>query len=84
MPRESFVRLIYNSYNPLNCRWHDLNQGGIHPRAAHSAVYISEVDALYVFGGYDLNNILGDLVIFRFNSSMWYDQNDNVIGNTYI
>lgn len=59
-------------------------QGGIHPRAAHSAVYISEVDSLYVFGGYDLNNILGDLVIFRFNSSTWYDQDDNVIGNKYI
>lgn len=65
----------------LNFRWHDLYQGGIYPRAAHSVVYISEVDSLYVFGGYDLNNILGDLVVFRFNSSMWYDQNDNIIGN---
>lgn len=65
----------------LNFRWHDLYQGGISPRAAHSVVYISEVDSLYVFGGYDLNNILGDLVVFRFNNSMWYDQNDNIIGN---
>lgn len=47
-------------------------------------MYISEVDSLYVFGGYDLNNIRGDLVVFRFNTSMWYDQNDNVIGNLFI
>lgn len=65
----------------IYCRWHNLYQGGIHPRAAHSAVYISEVDSLYVFGGYDLNNILGDLVVFRFNTSLWYDQQDNIIGN---
>jgi len=68
----------------LNFRWHDLYHGGIHPRAAHSAVYIPEADSLYVFGGYDLNNILGDLVVFRFNTSMWYDQNDNIIGNIFI
>jgi len=61
-----------------------LYQGGIHPRAAHSAVYISEVDSLYIFGGYDLNNILGDLVVFRFNTSMWYDRNDNVIGKIFL
>lgn len=47
-------------------------------------MYISETDSFYVFGGYDLNNILGDLVVFRFNSSMWYDQNDNVIGNIFV
>jgi len=68
-----------NSSDSTGNRWHDLYQGGIHPRAAHSAVYISEVDSLYIFGGYDLNNILGDLVVFRFNTSMWYDRNDNVI-----
>lgn len=56
-------------------------QGGIQARVAHSAVYISETDSLYVFGGYDLNNVFGDLVVFRFNTSTWYDSNDNVIGN---
>lgn len=68
----------------LNIRWHNLYQGGIHPRVAHSTVYISEVDSLYVFGGYDLNNILGDLVVFRFNTSMWYDENENIIGKLLI
>ncbi|XP_050427055.1 multiple epidermal growth factor-like domains protein 8 [Adelges cooleyi] len=68
-----------NSTDSTGNRWHDLYQGGIHPRVAHSAVYISETDSLYVFGGYNLNNILGDLVVFHFNTSMWYDHNDNVI-----
>lgn len=47
-------------------------------------MYIADVDSLYVFGGYDLNQILGDLVVFRFNTSMWYDQNDNIIGIIFI
>lgn len=74
----------YDFHHLLNFRWHTLYQGGIHPRTAHSAVYISEADSLYIFGGYDLNNILGDLVVFRFNTSMWYDRNDNVIGNIIV
>lgn len=65
-------------------RWHNIYQGGIHPRAAHSAVYISESDSLYVFGGYDLNSVLGDLVIFQFNTSMWYDHNYTIIGIIFI
>lgn len=36
---------------------------GMTPRAAHSAVYIAETDALYVFGGYDLNKVLGALQV---------------------
>lgn len=48
-------------------------------RAAHSAVYINDTDALYVFGGYDLNSVLGDLVIFRFNNSQWEDEEGKII-----
>lgn len=49
-------------------------QGGLSPRAAHTAVYINETDSLYVFGGYDLNNVLGALQIYRFNKSAWEDE----------
>lgn len=49
------------------------------PRAAHAAIYLNETDALYVFGGYDLNSVLGDLLIFRFNLSQWEDEEGNLI-----
>lgn len=54
-------------------------QDGVTARASHSAVYINETDSLYVFGGYDLNTILGDLVIFRFNHSQWEDEDGKTI-----
>lgn len=60
-------------------RWHWLYEGGLTPRAAHSAIYSSETDSLYVFGGYDLNHILGDLMVFRFNTSNWEDENGTPI-----
>lgn len=40
-------------------------QGGLSPRAAHTAVYVTETDALYIFGGYDLNNVLGSLQVIQ-------------------
>lgn len=40
-------------------------QGGLSPRAAHTAVYVKATDSLYVFGGYDLNNVLGSLQVFK-------------------
>ena len=62
--------------------WHWLSHSssGLGRRAAHTAVYIRETDSLYVFGGYDLNNILEDLSIYRFNSSTWEDENGNPLG----
>lgn len=35
------------------------------PRAAHTAVYVNHTDSLYVFGGYDLNRVLGLLEVYR-------------------
>lgn len=49
-------------------------------RAAHTVVYISEVDSLYVFGGYDLNYVLGDLEIYRFNTSQWENEHGEILG----
>lgn len=50
------------------------------PRAAHTAVYISETDSLYVFGGYNLNYVLSDLEIYRFSTSQWEDEHGNILG----
>ncbi|XP_067001504.2 multiple epidermal growth factor-like domains protein 8 [Anabrus simplex] len=62
-------------------RWHWLSHSetGLTPRAAHSAVYLNELDSLFVFGGYDLNHVLGDLVVYRFNTSHWEDEQGNVL-----
>ncbi|PSN57394.1 Multiple epidermal growth factor-like domains protein 8 [Blattella germanica] len=60
-------------------KWHWLShsEGGLTPRAAHTAVYLRETDSLFVFGGYNLNNVLGDLEVYRFSSSHWEDENGN-------
>lgn len=52
----------------------------IEARASHSAVYVDDTDALYVFGGFNLNTVLGDLKVYLFNSSQWQDSEGNVLG----
>lgn len=44
------------------------------PRAAHTAVYLDDTDSLYVFGGYDLNNVMSSLQIYRFAKNVWEDE----------
>lgn len=63
-------------------RWHWLShsEGGLRPRAAHTAIYIKETDSLYVFGGYDLNYILSNLEVYRFSTSQWEDEYGNELG----
>ncbi|XP_050307632.1 multiple epidermal growth factor-like domains protein 8 [Anthonomus grandis grandis] len=65
--------------DPIGNRWHFLAQSGegLRPRAAHSAVYVDITDSLYVFGGYDLNNVLADLEVYNFQSSSWRDAEGN-------
>lgn len=46
-----------------NWRWLATDAEGMTPRAAHTAVYLEEHDALYVFGGYDLNNVINSLQV---------------------
>ncbi|XP_050462738.1 multiple epidermal growth factor-like domains protein 8 [Cataglyphis hispanica] len=67
--------------HPEGNRWHWLShsEGGLRPRAAHTAVYVQETDSLYVFGGYDLNYILSDLEVYRFSTSQWEDEYGNVL-----
>lgn len=51
--------------NNVGNQWHYLASAysGLTPRATHSAIYIKETDSLYVYGGYDLNNVLGSLQV---------------------
>ncbi|XP_034236737.1 multiple epidermal growth factor-like domains protein 8 [Thrips palmi] len=67
--------------DPEGNRWHLLShsEGGFTARAAHSAVYLRETDSLYVFGGFDLNNVLGDLVVYQFKLSQWEDESGKQI-----
>ncbi|XP_021929069.1 multiple epidermal growth factor-like domains protein 8 [Zootermopsis nevadensis] len=65
-------------------KWHWLSHsdGGLTPRAAHTAVYHKETDSLFVFGGYNLNKVLGDLEVYRFATSHWEDQHGNELAGT--
>jgi hypothetical protein len=41
------------------------------PRTAHSAAYHPGLDTLFVYGGHDLNTVLGDLQAFSFRENRW-------------
>lgn len=62
-------------------KWHWLSHSefGLTPRAAHTAVYVESTDSLYVFGGYNLNEILDSLEIYNFKNSSWIDEHGNVL-----
>lgn len=53
--------------------WHWLWRGGkaFTPRTSHASVYIPELDRLYVFGGYNLNEIYGDLMMLDLMEGIW-------------
>ncbi|KAI5704557.1 hypothetical protein M8J75_006637 [Diaphorina citri] len=60
-------------------RWHFLSESVIEARTSHSAVYVDDTDALYVFGGFSLNSVLGDLKVYLFNTSQWLDSDGNIV-----
>ncbi|KAK9888746.1 hypothetical protein WA026_000973 [Henosepilachna vigintioctopunctata] len=68
-------------YDSVGNTWHWLShsEGGLQPRAAHTAVYIDLTDSLYVFGGYNLNNILHSMAIYSFKNNTWRDENGNLL-----
>jgi hypothetical protein len=41
------------------------------PRTGHSAAYHPGLDTLFVYGGHDLNTVLGDLQAFSFRDNRW-------------
>lgn len=61
---------------PTSNEYHWLSDSldGFHPRAAHTATYIDKTDSLYVFGGYDLNNVVDALEIYRFSTNQWENE----------
>jgi multipile epidermal growth factor-like domains protein 8 len=64
---------------PEQSQWHWLTNStnSFTKRAAHTAIYHEKSDSVYIYGGYDLNNVLGSLEIFRFNTSLWEDSEGN-------
>ncbi|KAG7161272.1 Multiple epidermal growth factor-like domains protein 8-like [Homarus americanus] len=58
--------------------WHWLWRGGppLNDRTSHASVYLPHLDRLYVFGGYNLNNVLGDLLIYDIGTSVWVNVSD--------
>lgn len=63
-------------YSPDPSQWHWISNSSrsFTRRAAHSAVHHEATDSLFVFGGYDLNRVLGSLEVFKFDSNTWEDE----------
>uniref|UniRef100_A0A8C9SJ64 Multiple EGF like domains 8 n=1 Tax=Scleropages formosus TaxID=113540 RepID=A0A8C9SJ64_SCLFO len=54
-------------------QWWEVSKGDayIPHRTAAAGVYLPAAGALYLFGGFDLNQALGDLVKYNFTSNQW-------------
>lgn len=65
--------------NPEQSQWHWMTNltNSFTRRASFTAIYHEKTDAVFIFGGYDLNNVLESLEIFRFNTSRWEDDDGN-------
>ncbi|XP_063293259.1 multiple epidermal growth factor-like domains protein 8 [Pelobates fuscus] len=53
--------------------WYNVSRldSSFSPRTAAAGAFLPPTNALYIFGGLDLNDALGDLVIYNFTSNMW-------------
>lgn len=62
-----------NKHNPDPSQWHWITNTtqSFSKRTAHTAIYHEASDSVYIFGGFDLNNVLDSFEVFRFNSSSW-------------
>lgn len=74
-----------HKFKPVTNKWHWLsgNMEGFVARAAHTAVYNELTDSLYVFGGYNLNNALDMLHIYRFATNSWENENGQILSSEY-
>ncbi|MEQ2193632.1 hypothetical protein XENOCAPTIV_006977, partial [Xenoophorus captivus] len=54
-------------------QWWRVSEGNPNapPRTGSAGVYLSSTGAMYLFGGFDLNRALGDLMKYNFTSSQW-------------
>ena len=60
--------------NFIGNTWHYLsrNEGGpFAARASHASVYDGPQDSLFVYGGFDLNSILSDFLVYKFLDAEW-------------
>ena len=60
--------------NFIGNTWHFMSRGSVGPfsgRTSHASVYDDASDTLFVFGGFDLNNVLGDLLAYKFQDAKW-------------
>jgi hypothetical protein len=60
--------------NFIGNTWHFLSRhdgGPFVARASHASVYDDSQDSLFVYGGFDLNSILGDLTVYKFQDAQW-------------
>ena len=48
-------------------------------RTGHASVYCVKFDVLVLFGGYDLNQVLDDMLIYHFNTSTWEKLNTSSV-----
>lgn len=69
--------------NSAPSQWHWLTNGtnSFSKRAAHTAIYHQPSDSVYIFGGYNLNNVMASLETFQFRTSTWMDQEGNIVYN---
>ncbi|XP_075440531.1 multiple epidermal growth factor-like domains protein 8 [Ascaphus truei] len=53
--------------------WHNVSSAdpSFSPRTAAAGAFLPPTNALYMFGGLDLNTALGDLVLYNFTSNTW-------------
>ncbi|XP_035278041.1 multiple epidermal growth factor-like domains protein 8 isoform X2 [Anguilla anguilla] len=54
-------------------QWWEVSGGDdqMAPRTAAAGVYVPSTGAMYIFGGFDLNKALGDLVKYNFTNNKW-------------
>lgn len=54
-------------------QWWRVSEGNPYtpPRTGSAGVYLSSTAAMYLFGGFDLNRALGDLIKYNFTSNQW-------------
>lgn len=60
--------------NFIGNTWHFLSRGQVGPffgRTSHASIYDDASDSLFLYGGFDLNNILGDLLVYKFQEAQW-------------
>lgn len=76
---------LHKTNNVAN-EWHFLasSYSGLSPRAAHTAIYVHETDSLYVYGGYDLNNVLGALQVYSLPNEIVSSHSSIIISTNFL